>query len=83
MQLARFLNKLFKKDGFILVDATAKQYIIGSPENKNPIKVKLLDKKLHYKNLLPPLSLLNEKNKKKLTNDLNKLNFSLGSLKVD
>jgi cyclopropane-fatty-acyl-phospholipid synthase len=54
MQLARFLNKLFKKDGFILVDATAKQYIIGSPENKNPIKVKLLDKKLHYKLLFRP-----------------------------
>ena len=54
MQLARFLNKLFKKDGFILVDSTAKQYIIGSPENKNPIKVKLLDKKLHYKLLFRP-----------------------------
>ena len=54
MQLARFLNKLFKKDGFILVDAAAKQYIIGSPENKNPIKVKLLDKKLHYKLLFRP-----------------------------
>ena len=54
MQLARFLNKLFKKNGFILVDATAKQYIIGSPENKNPIKVKLLDKKLHYKLLFRP-----------------------------
>jgi len=54
MQLARFLNKLFKKNGFILVDATAKQYIIGLPENKNPIKVKLLDKKLHYKLLFRP-----------------------------
>ena len=29
MQLARFLNKLFKKDGFILIDATSKKYIIG------------------------------------------------------
>ena len=54
MQLARFLNKLFKKNGFILIDAEAKQYIIGSPENKNPIKVKLLDKKLHYKLLFRP-----------------------------
>ena len=28
MQLARFLNKLFKKGGFILVDANSKKYII-------------------------------------------------------
>ena len=54
MQLARFLNKLFKKDGFILVDAHSKKYIIGSPKNKNPIIVKILDKKLHYKLLLRP-----------------------------
>ena len=35
-----------------------------------------------YKNVLPPLSLLNEKNKQKLIKDLNKLNFKLGSLKA-
>jgi 4-hydroxy-tetrahydrodipicolinate synthase len=35
-----------------------------------------------YKNVLPPLSLLSEKDKKKLTNDLNKLNFKLGSLEA-
>ena len=34
MQLARFLNKLFKKDGFILIDANSKKYIIGAPEKK-------------------------------------------------
>ena len=54
MQLAKFLNKLFKKNGFILIDAETKQHIIGSPENKSPIKVKLLDKKLHYKLLFRP-----------------------------
>ena len=54
MQLARFLNKLFKKDGFILVDARSKKYIIGLPKNKIPITVKLLDKKLHYKLLFRP-----------------------------
>ena len=54
MQLARFLNKLFKKDGFILIDAEEKHYIIGSPEKKKPIRVKLLDKKLHYKLLFRP-----------------------------
>ena len=54
MQLARLLNKLFKKDGFILIDANSKNYIIGSPENKNPIILKILDKKLHYKLLFRP-----------------------------
>jgi cyclopropane-fatty-acyl-phospholipid synthase len=52
MQLARFLNSVFKKDGFILEDAYTKNYIIGSPESDKPIKVKILDKKLHYKLLL-------------------------------
>jgi len=54
MQLARFLDKLFQKDGFILVDAHSKKYIIGSPKNKIPITVKILDKKLHYKLLFRP-----------------------------
>ena len=35
-----------------------------------------------YKNLLPPLNLLSEKNKQKLIEDLNKLNFTLGPLKA-
>ncbi len=38
MQLARFLNKVFKKDGFILIDANSKKYIIGSPTSENPIQ---------------------------------------------
>ena len=38
MQLARFLNNVFKKDGFILVDANSKSYIIGNPKSENPIK---------------------------------------------
>jgi len=54
MQLVRFLNELFQKDGFILVDAYSKKYIIGSPKNKTPIIVKILDKKLHYKLLFRP-----------------------------
>ena len=53
MQLARFLNKVFKKDGFILTDANSKDYIIGNPGN-NPIKLKILNKTLHYKLLLHP-----------------------------
>ena len=35
-----------------------------------------------YQNLLPPLSLLNENDKKKLISDLNKLNFNLRSLQA-
>jgi len=40
------------------------------------------DEDIIYKNLLPPLSLLNENDKKKLIEDLNKFNFSLESLKA-
>ena len=54
MQLARFLNKLFKEDGFILLDANLKKYIIGNPKRKNPIVLKILNKKLHYKLLFRP-----------------------------
>ena len=32
MQLARFLNKIFKKGGFVLTDANSKDYIIGQPD---------------------------------------------------
>ena len=54
MRLISFLNKLFKDDGFVLIDANSKKYIIGKPKKENPIIVKLLDKKLHYKLLLYP-----------------------------
>ena len=54
MQLARFLNKLFKTGGFVLIDANLNKFIIGSPEKDNPITIKLLDKKLHYKLLFYP-----------------------------
>jgi len=54
MQLARFLNDIFKNDGFILVDANLKKYIIGSPKKKTPIMLKILNKKLHYKLLIRP-----------------------------
>ncbi len=54
MQLARFLNKFIKNDGFILIDANSKKYFIGNPKKEKPITLKLLDKKLHYKLLLHP-----------------------------
>ena len=57
MQLARFLNKLFKIGGFVLIDANLNKYAIGSPGkdkwNKNA------EKYLNYidwmkKNIYPP-----------------------------
>ena len=54
MQLAKFLNKLFKEDGFILIDANLIKYIIGNPKKEKPITLRLLDKKLHYKLLFYP-----------------------------
>jgi len=41
----------------------------------------LSDEDKIYKNILPPISLLSEKDKQKLIEDLNKLNFTLKSLK--
>ena len=53
MYLARFLNKIIKKGGFILTDANSKDYIIGNPTNSS-IKLKILNKNLHYKLLFHP-----------------------------
>ena len=54
MSLKKFCENLFKEDGFVLIDANSKEYIIGKPIKQNPIKLKLLDKSLHYKLLLLP-----------------------------
>ena len=54
MQLARFLNNLIKEDGFVLVDASSKKYLIGKPKKEKILTVKLLDKSLHYKLLIYP-----------------------------
>ena len=54
MYLANFLNRLFKKNGFILIDANNNKYNIGYPKKENPITLKILDKRLHYKLLLYP-----------------------------
>ena len=54
MLFIKFLNNLFKQDGFLLEDANGKEHIIGKPKLENPIKMKIHDKKLHYKLLLYP-----------------------------
>ena len=52
--LTNFLKNLVKIDGFILVDAYNNEYKIGNPKKKPPIKLKLLDKKLHTQLLILP-----------------------------
>jgi len=54
MTLANFLNKLFKHDGFILIDSSSNKFIIGKPIKEKPITIKLLDKSLNYKLLFHP-----------------------------
>ncbi len=54
MYLVNFLNNLFKEDGFILIDANNKKYIIGKLKKEKPITLKIYDKKLHSKLLFHP-----------------------------
>jgi len=54
MQLISFLNSLFKKEGFVLIDANSKKYIIGNPQKNKPLTLKLLNKNLHFKLLINP-----------------------------
>ncbi len=54
MNLSQFCENLFKEDGFILIDANSKEYVIGKPKKNPPIKLTILDKKLHYKLLFLP-----------------------------
>ena len=42
--LTKFCEGLFKDDGFILVDANKKEYVIGKRIKNPPIKLKLLNK---------------------------------------
>ena len=55
-----FLNDLFKEDGFRLIDANKREYLIGKPKKKNPIILELLDSSMHYKLLLLPELYLGE-----------------------
>ena len=54
MNLLNFLRRLVKEDGFELVDANSKSYIIGKPKKEIPIRLKILDKSLHWKLLINP-----------------------------
>ena len=54
MNLLNFLRALIKDDGFELLDANNKSYIIGRPKKEKPIRLKILDKSLHWKLLINP-----------------------------
>ncbi len=54
MSLISFLNNLFKKDGFELIDSNSKKYVIGNPIKDKPIVIRLLDQKLMQKLLINP-----------------------------
>ncbi|MDC3061379.1 cyclopropane-fatty-acyl-phospholipid synthase family protein [Candidatus Pelagibacter sp.] len=54
MKLIEFLNRLFKDDGFLLIDANMNKHMIGHPKKEKPITLKILDKSLHTKLLLLP-----------------------------
>ena len=52
--LKTFLNNIITKDGFILKTSDNKNFIIGKPLKKNPVKLKLKNKSIEYKLLLFP-----------------------------
>jgi len=54
MDLINYLKNLFREDGFILIDANSREFVIGKPKKEIPIKLRLLDKSLHHKLLLLP-----------------------------
>ena len=61
MILARFLSKLFSKEGIVLIDFTGQKYICGEVSNKEkPLTLRLLKKDLNWKLLLYPELYLGE-----------------------
>ena len=47
--LKSFLNKIIKKDGFLLETSDKKIYTIGQPVKEKPVKLKLHSKSIEYK----------------------------------
>tara|TARA_Y100000590_G_scaffold219205_1_gene248300 strand:+ start:4903 stop:6108 length:1206 start_codon:yes stop_codon:yes gene_type:complete len=61
MLLARFLSKIFTKEGIVLVDSQGQKYICGETANKEkPLTLKLLKKDLNWKLLIYPELYLGE-----------------------
>ena len=63
MLLARFLSKIFIKEGIVLEDSQGQKYICGEILNKEkPLTLKLLKKSLNWKLLIYPELYLGEEN---------------------
>ena len=61
MLLARFLSKLFTKEGIVLIDSQGQKYICGELYDKDkPLTLKLLKKDLNWKLLIYPELYLGE-----------------------
>ena len=54
MMLARFLSKIYKKKGIVLIDSMGQKYICGKPDLKKPLTLTLLKKDLNWKLLINP-----------------------------
>ncbi len=55
MILAKVFNSIYRnRGGIILIDYYGNQYICGSPDKNKPIKLKLLNKKLHWLLVINP-----------------------------
>ena len=52
MLLAKFLSKMFKDGGIILIDSEGQKYICGNPSQEKPLTLKLLKKDLNWKLLI-------------------------------
>ena len=52
--LPKFLSKLIKQDGFILISPSNEKFIIGNPLKKEPMEVKIIKKGMELKLALYP-----------------------------
>ncbi len=54
MLIARLFSKIYKEGGIVLIDHTGQKFICGSPDLKNPITLRILNKKLNWLLLINP-----------------------------
>ena len=52
--LPKFLSKLIKQDGFVLISHSKEKFVIGNPLKKDPMEVKILKKGMELKLALYP-----------------------------
>ena len=60
MMLARFLSKILKEGGIILIDSSGQKYICGKPDKEKPLTLRLKKKDLNWKLLIHPELYLGE-----------------------